>query len=152
MGNASSFNSKSSLCCIPLEDISETDDNTLKCSTRQLGLHPKTADILTPDEINALKSSNKVPGVSEIKGDFSFSSLSSKDSSKGARERENEHIYHVDEMRNDCAVCNEYSDEERIDSSYDEGATEALNSYYYADNGSYRRSSFTRSSVYERRE
>eukprot|EP00979_Chaetoceros_neogracilis_P009652 scaffold2192_cov268-Chaetoceros_neogracile.AAC.54 len=163
MGNSSS--SSPSACCISLDEISSSDENTLQMKSTPNAQNESSVKrkelwkIITSEERGALKSSISIPGGTDIEEGYSLSSISSKSSgSKGGTKdaddaqckksidingsyRDPHHYCNMDEMRNDDAECYHCaSNEIRVcASSYDESAEAALVSYYQAERGINRR-------------
>jgi len=146
MGNATSLEITSrSVCCISLEDTQLSDENTIKITSNPRG---SAANLFTREEKAALQSSFKAtPESIKIENENSFSSISSKSSSKSIQQEDklqkmkknrftnsNRNRIEIDEMRNDNTECYKVmSEEERVGiSSYEEVLTEDVDFYYYS--------------------
>lgn len=153
MGNVASFDTNGSVCCIPLEDVS--DDNTIK----NVSSRKDSMNLFTREEKSALQSLKTAPGSIGINKEHSFSSLSSKSSSKSnhaetncrriARKKANgrEGYFHheMDEMRNDYTEsCKSIGDEERVGASNEEN----VESYYYSSPSRHSRENLRRNSIF----
>ena len=156
MGNSSS--SSGSLCCIALDEMSITDENTLRTKSafnaNKLQGRLNVKDMLTAEERYALKTSKDMLGTASInEGSYSFSSISSKSSTRSVDGNNNKAVddekwskivgvhrrfdsfSDMDEGRNDTSECCKcIGDEVRASiSNYDESAGDALVSYYQSE-------------------
>ena len=88
MGNSISSDTNASVCCIPIEDFSVSDESTIRAKPytkknmiRSSEFQVEDSNLLTREEKDAITSNKTVPTGAKIQEGYSFSSISSKSSS-----------------------------------------------------------------------